>query len=63
VPTTFLDWFLRFLAMAGTVIAGMVLVVILYAAERERGVVGHSWVRIAQLAEVSGARADVQVTQ
>ena len=63
MTSALLGGFLRFLAMAGAVIAGMVLVVILYAAERERGVVGHLGIWITQLAEVSRARTNVEVAE
>src|SRR4051812_35852287 len=52
------------MAVARAVFGGMsVFLVILEAAEWQRGVVGHVRIRIAQFTQVSGAWTDVEVTQ
>src|SRR6478609_9208474 len=55
---------LTVLFMAGSrVMADVVLLVVLDATEREARVVGHFGIRVAQLAQIGGARTDVEVAE
>src|SRR5207237_6757734 len=62
MPSVF-GMLLGLVPVRGAVFRVAVLPVVLNAAERERGIIRHEWVRVAELAEIGGPRADVEIAE